>query len=109
MSYVSPIIETTAWKAWANLRPPAPFSLHVTGKVKLRSGDHEVELVQVAPDGSDSRSTLLLRIIVTGAGATDDIAEKDVSFVLEDYKSGTYKNVEILSSIEKIGEIEEAH
>lgn len=109
MNYVSPIIETKGWKASANLRPPGPFSLHVTGKVKLRSGDHTLELVKVVPDGSDSRSTLYLRIIVSGAGMTDDIVEKDVSFDLNDYKEGTYKNVEILSTIEKIDEIDELH
>jgi len=109
MSFVSPIIETTDWKAWANLQPPGPFSLHVTGKVKLRSGDHTLKLVQVAPDGSDSRSALYLRIIVSGAGMTDDIAVKDVSFVLNDFKEGTYKDVEILSTTNKIDEIEEAH
>ena len=109
MSYVSPIIETKDWKAWADLQPPGPFSLHVTGKVKLRSGDHTLKLVKVVPDGSDSRSTLYLRIIVSGVGTTDDIVERDVSFVLNDYKEGTYKSVEILSTIEKIDEIEEVH
>ena len=109
MSFVNPIIETKDWNAWVNLQPPGPPSLHVTGKVKLRSGDHELKLVQVTPDGSDSRSTLYLRIIVSGDGMTDDIAEKDVSFVLNNYKDGTYQNVEILSTIEKVDEIKVVH
>ncbi len=121
MSFVSPIIETTDWKAWANLELPGPFSLHVTGKVKLRSGDYTLNLVQVTPDGSDSRSTLYLRIIVSGSGMTDDVVVKDVSddvvkdvvkdvsFVLNDYKQGTYKDVEILSTTNRIDEIKEAH
>lgn len=108
MSYTSPIIKTSDWNAWVDMRPPKPNTLYVTGKVTLSSSNYELDLVQVPVTGKDKRSLLLLRLAVFGEGATEDVTEREVRFTIKDY-SPKYNHVQIMTTTDFIPEIREAH
>jgi hypothetical protein len=78
------------WKAVADMMPPGPFSLNVTGKVKAHAGQ-TVKLVPAEPQGI-SKEILILELTIIGRGAQP--ADLDGKYRNPDYK-GQYKQVTI--------------
>jgi hypothetical protein len=78
------------WTAVADLMPPGPFSLRVTGKVKGNAGQ-TVKLAPANPQGINP-DILILELTIEGRGAQP--ADLDGEYKDADYK-GKYKQVTI--------------
>ncbi len=78
------------WKAVANMMPPGPFSLNVTGKVKANAGQI-VKVVPAEPQGI-VKEILILELTIEGRGAQP--ADLDGKYRDPAYK-GQYKQVTV--------------
>lgn len=54
-----PLADGDQWSATANLKPPAPFTLHVQGEVIASTPGHRAHLTKSEPQGVNSRILLL--------------------------------------------------
>jgi hypothetical protein len=85
------------WKAVANMMPPGPYSLRVTGKVKAHAGQ-TVKLAPAEPPGINP-TILILELTIAGRGAQP----ADIVGTYEDknYK-GHFKQVTIRDKTESV-------
>ncbi|WP_375414793.1 hypothetical protein [uncultured Bradyrhizobium sp.] len=85
------------WEAVADMMPPKPFSLRVTGKVKGNEGQ-TVELAPAVPQGINPE-ILILELTIQGRGAKP----ADLDGAYEDPKyDGQYKQVTIRYEAETV-------
>jgi hypothetical protein len=85
------------WEAIADMMPPKPYQLRVTGKVKGNEGQ-TTELVPAVPQGFNPK-ILILKLTILGRGAKP--ADLDASYEDPDY-DGQYKQVTILYEAESV-------
>jgi hypothetical protein len=85
------------WQAIAEMKPPPPFALRVTGKVKGYDGQ-TVELTPAVPQGINPE-ILILQLTIKGRGTKP--GDLDGSYTDADYKS-QFKQVTILYESEAV-------
>lgn len=85
------------WEAIADMMPPKPYSLRVTGKVKGNEGQ-TVELVPAVPQGINP-AILILKLTLNGRGGKP--ADLDGSYKDPNYE-GRYKQVTIVYESESV-------
>ena len=85
------------WKAVADMMPPSPFSLRVTGKVKANAGQ-TTKIVPAKPPGINP-DILILELTIEGRGAQP--ADIDGKYEDGNYK-GNFKQVTIRDKTDSV-------
>jgi hypothetical protein len=85
------------WKAVADMMPPGPYSLRVTGKVKAHAGQ-TVKLAPAEPPGINPE-ILILELTIEGRGAQP--ADIDGTYQDRNYK-GHFKQVTIRDKTDSV-------
>jgi hypothetical protein len=93
--------NTKNWKAWQDLQPPGPPTLHATGEVET-TNSNQPHLSEANPQGTNPK-ILLLNLTITTAGTGLTVVEfKQVAFTKRISKD-QYTSVEIFSDGEQVG------
>jgi hypothetical protein len=96
------LTNTKNWKAWQDLQPPGPPTLHVTGEVETTNSNQTPQLSEANPQGINPK-ILLLNLTITTAGTGLTVIDcKQVTFTKKISKD-QYTSVDILSDGEQVG------
>jgi len=94
--------NTKNWKAWQDLQPPGPPTLHVTGEVETTNSNQTPHLAEASPQGTNPK-ILLLNLSITTAGTGLTVIDfKQVTFTKKISKD-QYTSVDIFLDGEQVG------
>jgi len=83
------------WKAWLDIMPPGPWTLHVTGKCQFPTHGYKVSLKPTVPQGINPTILLLTKTVKPPTGPVITTPEVvDVNFKMK--TKTKYKAVTIL-------------
>lgn len=63
----------SGWKAWHDLQPPGPATLHVTGMCQFPTSGYSVELRPAKPQGINKDIYLMDKIVHKPEGPSADV------------------------------------
>lgn len=91
----------SGWKAWLDLMPPSPGTLHVTGKCRFPSHGYKVTLKKAVPQGINPAILLLQKVVRPPTGPVIQIPETvEVKYQLK--TKTKYTHVTILPEVKTI-------
>lgn len=83
------------WKAWIDMMPPGPPTLHVTGKCVFPKHGYKVKLTKAVPQGINPKILLLRKVVTPPVGPVIQTPQTvAVSFTLK--TNSKYTHVTIL-------------
>jgi len=87
------------WHAIANLKPPAPFTLFVNGRIWVPTPGHRVTLKPAVPQGINPGQLILDLSIEALSGFWPEVlTEMDATYLDENYSDDRYESVLIRAS-----------
>lgn len=89
------------WKAWLDMMPPGPPTLHVTGKCVFPTHGYKVTLKRAVPQGINPR-ILLLRKVVTPPSGPVILIPQTVNVTFKMKTKTKYTHVTILPEVTTI-------